>query len=406
MRHDEGAAGARGRLRPYLAVALLLPLLASTLGIDGGAVFQIVAVEELGLSAGAVGIAFGLGVLSVPVQLAAARMPLWRARSNLRGFLAFGTAATLLLAVIVATTSVTSTLAPAALALTVVAEIALSVLYATAWQPLLAYGLTARDRQRVSSRGRATGATVLAVALVAFGLLPTAGRVVFIVLVAGCSLAMVLAVGRFAAPPRPVRPRGPRAAEGLELRLPTGVVPILLALGAAGFAGWPLFLIYSRQVLWPAANLGLVGAVQLAGSLGAAFAWTATTGSRLLRRARLAAGGVVVTSAALLLVRAPVDEPAEAAAVLLFLLVAAASWSTLLLALLELAHGRVTDDTSVRTLTIFDVVGSTSFQAGLLAAGFLVEASDHARRVDAYRLSLVLASLVLLALVLRIRTRS
>jgi hypothetical protein len=402
---DQEVAGARRPLRPYLTVVLLMPLLASTLGVDGGAVFQIIAVEELGLSARAVGIAFGLGVLSVPVQLYAARMPLTRAAGNLRAFTAFGASAALVLAVIVAAAPDPGAVAYVALALTVAAEVAVSVLYATSWQPLLSYGLAASDRQRVSSRGRAAGGALLAAALVAFGLLSTSGRVVFIGVVAGGAVVMLLAVGRFAAPPRPDagRPSGP---EQQGPNLPAGILPVYLALGLAGIATWPLFLIYTREVLWPAANLGLVGAMQLAGSLGAAFAWTPSTGAGVIRRARVAAAVLAVSSAATLAVDAPVERPVEAVPVLVLLVVAAAATSIVLLALMELAHGTVTEQTSVRTMTYFDVVASTSFQMGLVCAGFLVEASrDTQRLLDPYRLYLVLTSIVLLGSVLRIRPR-
>lgn len=70
-----------------LPVALLKPVLCSTVGIDGGAIFQIIAIQNLGISAAALGISFGFGVVSVPFQLAAARMLLRRARPNLQWFL-------------------------------------------------------------------------------------------------------------------------------------------------------------------------------------------------------------------------------------------------------------------------------------------------------------------------------
>lgn len=396
--------GAGPSLRPYLSLVLAMPLVGSTLGIDGGAVFQIVAAEELGLSARAVGIAFGLGVLSVPLQLHAARMPLWRARDNLRIFLGFGAGGCLLLAAIVATATDGSLLAVTALGLTVCAEIALSVLYATSWQPLLSYGLPAPDRQQVNSRGRAAGGAVLAAALIPFGLLPTGGRVVFIGLVAGCAVLVLIAVRQIAVPERRL-PNVTEAGPSQQPRpqLPGGVLPIYLALGLAGFATWPLFLIYCREVLWPAANLGLLGALQLAGSLGAAFTWRPSTSAIVVRRSHVAAVALALSSTSMLLVDAPVDTLVDAGVVLLLLGTAAVSGTIVLLALMELAHDKVSEETSVRTLTFYDVIASTSFQVGLVASGFLIDASVGASRLDPYRMLLTVAAVGLLCLVLRLR---
>jgi hypothetical protein len=61
----------------FIAVALTMPALKSAVGIDGGAIFQILAAEDLGLDPRAIGIAFAMGVVSVPIQLLAARLPLW-----------------------------------------------------------------------------------------------------------------------------------------------------------------------------------------------------------------------------------------------------------------------------------------------------------------------------------------
>jgi hypothetical protein len=73
--------------RPFVAVAVAMPALKSATGIDGGAIFQILAAEDLGLDSRAIGIAFAMGVLSLPVQLIAARLPLSRARQHLQSSL-------------------------------------------------------------------------------------------------------------------------------------------------------------------------------------------------------------------------------------------------------------------------------------------------------------------------------
>src|SRR5215213_2800753 len=88
--------------RQFLPIILLMPTLKSAIGIDGGAVFQLLAIEDLRLSPTQIGVAFGLGVLSLPVQVWAARIPLSRARRNLRIFLILSAAQAWLLAALVA----------------------------------------------------------------------------------------------------------------------------------------------------------------------------------------------------------------------------------------------------------------------------------------------------------------
>ena len=155
----------RGRLWRFYAVVLSMPTLGSALGIDGGAIFQIVAVENLGLDPTTIGVAFALGMLSVPVQILAARLPLWRARRNLQLFLVVAALECAVLALLVGLGVVGGGFALIALGVTVMAEISLSVLYAPSWQPLLNYGLTSRERQSVNSRGRAAGGLIVAGAI-------------------------------------------------------------------------------------------------------------------------------------------------------------------------------------------------------------------------------------------------
>lgn len=66
----------RGWWRRFLVLSLTVPSTASALGVDGGVIFQILAVEDPELSPAAIGTALGLGVVSIPLQLWAARMPL------------------------------------------------------------------------------------------------------------------------------------------------------------------------------------------------------------------------------------------------------------------------------------------------------------------------------------------
>jgi hypothetical protein len=141
---------------------------------------------------------------------------------------------------------------------------------------------------------------------------------------------------------------------------------IFIVFALVGFGAWPLFLVYVHEVFWPSANLGVVGALQLAGSLVAALAWR-PTGAGVMRRARLAAAALVAAGAALAVIRVPVEHRAAELATLAITLVAAAALTTVRLALLEVAHRSVDERSSVRAFTLLDVVASTSLQIGLLA---------------------------------------
>jgi len=115
----------------------------------------------------AIGIAFGLGVVSLPVQLYASRIPIERARRNVQIFLAIAALQAWLLAFLVGT-GATGGFAVVALGVTITAEIAVSVLYATAWQPLLASGVDTHGRQQLNSTWPAIARGVLAGGLVLF----------------------------------------------------------------------------------------------------------------------------------------------------------------------------------------------------------------------------------------------
>jgi hypothetical protein len=392
------------RRSPYVALAVATPTITSALGIDGGAIFQISAVEDLGLGSRAIGTAFGLGVLSVPLQLWAARTPLWRARRNLRLFFAFAAGGCWLMAVLLALVDRRTAPAVIALGLTVIAEIALSVLYATSWQPLLAHGLPSDIRQRVNARGRAAGGLLLAAALVGFGATKGVGRVLFLFTAGAIAAGLSIAARSLTVPDRPSAEPGMTKGAESRASLPQEMRAIYFALGAAAFATWPLFLVYVRQVLWPSANLGLVGALQLGGSLAAALAWRSSAGD-VMRRAVWAAGGLTAGAAVLAAIGAPVDGPLEVSALILAVGLAAGSTTTLLLALLESAHRIVDDRSSVKALTIYDVVASTAFQTALFVGGFVVAAAVHHAdwRVDPYRIFLLLSAANVLFAVHRLK---
>jgi hypothetical protein len=371
------------------------PTLSSALGIDGGAIFQIVAVESLGLGPRAIGIAFGMGTLSIPVQLAAARRPLWRARRNLQIYLTLAAVQCGVLAALVALDVAGETIAMVALGVTVLAEINVSVMYAPAWQPLLQFALTAEDRQRLNSRGRAAGGLVVAATLILFGAASDGLRSILLASIGAVALALAAAVRRLPAPARPVERNIDQASRAPRRPLPPVMTSIYLTLGLTCLAAtWPLFLVYAREVLWPTANLGVLGTIQLGGSLAAALTWRTTRADPTPRAVR---ASVVLLTATLALaaVRVPVTSRAEQVATVLAFAAAAAATGTIMMALLERAHHEIDNDTSVRAFTILDVVASSSLQAGLLVGGFLVSASTS--RVgwvlDPYRIYVVVGAI-------------
>lgn len=385
--------------RRFFLTALFVPTLTTAVGIDGGAVFQIAASESLGLDSRAVGIAFGLGVLSIPMQLWAARMPLWRARRNLQVFLGITSVLCAALAVLLAMARPGDRLAVGALVVTVVAEINLSVLYATSWQPLVSFALTPQDRQRLNSRGNAAAGLLKALAALVFGALVLSGRIAFYAVAAAAAVALAFTLRRLPVPDRPA------ARATTSARVPASMKPLYVAVGIVAAGAWPLFVTYVDDVLWPTVNLGLIAAVQVTGSLLAAALWRATTAD-VTARARLAAGISAAATVAVAALRVPVDTAAEEAVVFVSLATAAAATTVVMISLMELAHRAIDAQTSVRSMTIYDVVASSSMQAGLLVAGFLVaasEASEGATGPDAYRVYLVAMAAVTLVVLSRLR---
>jgi hypothetical protein len=382
----------------FIAVALTMPALKSAVGIDGGAIFQILAAEDLGLDPRAIGIAFAMGVVSVPIQLLAARLPLWRARRRLQIFLALAAIQCWVLALLVAFNVAGEQVALVALGVTVVAEIGVSVLYAPAWQPLLRHALTSAHRQTVNSRARAAGGLLVAATVILFGAAGAALRTLILVLVGAIAGLLATAASRLPAPARPDR----REVDAPSIRqrsapLPAQLRSIYIALCLTGLAAtWPLFLVYAHEVLWPTANLGLLGALQLAGALLAAATWR-TTEANLASRASRACGLLLTAVAALAAVRAPVTTGLEEIATVVALVAGAASAATIALSLLEDVHRQVDDETSVKALTILDVIESTSLQVGLLIGGFLVSASAGRAEwlLDPYRLYLLTATILM-----------
>ena len=162
-----------------------------------------------------------------------------------------------------------------------------------------------------------------------------------------------------------------------------------------------MFLVYTTEVLWPAANIGAIGALQIGGSLVAALALRPASGD-LGGRARASGVVLLASSIALCVVQSPVTGNAAAALVIAATVVSAAALSALQLSMLELMHRTVhrTTAVGVRVFTVLDVVESTCLQLGLLAGGVLTTLSSRGARVDVYRAGLVFSALVTLALVI------
>ncbi len=350
-----------------------MPLLGASLGIDGGPIFQILAVEDLGLSPAAIGIAFGLGVVSLPIQLFASRMPLHRARRNTQLFLMFAAAQAWGLAVLVGL-GITGGFASMALAITVTAEIALSVLFATAWQPLLSQSVDTTQRQRLNATWPAVARGLLAALLVLFAALGGSGRAVFLGLVG--VIAVVCAVGLQRVPDAPAAPQAKTADAKPGVRVPLSKTTrsIMIVFAAANIGALPLWLVYLDTVLWPEANLGLVAAVQTAASMIALLAWRPTEGD-LTGRALVAAIILLGAAVSIPLVGDSVDTWGSQTGVFAATAVIGSAGTTLKVAMLETAHRTVNAANTVRAFTMLDVVASTSLQAGLLASGLLIAAS-------------------------------
>jgi len=382
---------------------MLTPLLWAVLGIDGGPIFQILAVENLGLSAAALGIAFGCGVVSLPFQVLAARMPLQRARRNVQWFLVIAAIQAWLLATLVAI-GATGTLAVVALVVTVTAEIAGSVLFATAWQPLLSAQVSSVDRQRINALWTGVGRGVLAGALVLFTALGATFRVAFLVvvgvlaLVGAAGLTWIEVPGQSVDTPADQPERTGKQPPGQSLR------HIFVVLGVINGGALPLWLVYLDRVLWPTANLGIIAACQTLTSMVVLLAWRPTTrdvGQRAWHAVVVTVGAAVLIA----VLRSPVNDSFSQAAIIAGTVLISGSTMLATIALLELAHRTVTMYDAVRAFTLLDVVASTTLQVGLLVGGVLVTASASTTHwlLDPYRLYVLLCAVGAVAAMQRLR---
>ena len=393
---DAASSTSTPSLRNFLPVMFAVPMLGVSLGVDGGPIFQILAIENLGISAAALGTAFGLGILSLPLQIWAARLPVWVARRNLQRFLVAVAVQALVVAGLVGA-GATGTAASLALGITVLAEISASVLFATSWQPLLAASLGTVDRQRLASTGSAVSRLAVAGAVVLFAALGEVGRAIFLVVVAAAGLGAAWSIRSIPEPRRADADDDESGDVVPEARLSPVTRRILTVLGVANFVALPLWLVYLAEVLWPDANLGLVGGVQMFAGVVALLAWRSTDGD-VLGRALVA----IAASAAVAIVVAVVPAASEAGWVGPTLVgataVFGASTAVTRMALLELAHRHVRIENSVRAFTLLDVVASTSLQAGLFVSGLLITvAARDDLPVDPYRAALVVGGVAAVA---------
>ena len=404
--NDSGSDAASPRLLPrLLALGAIAPVTALAVGVDGGAVFQILAIEELELDPRSVGIALGLGTLSIPLQLWAVRIPLERARRNLRLHMVTLGVMSLITAALVWSAAPGSLVAALALVIAVLAEISVSVLYATSWQPLISYSLSTAERQTMLGLGRAaTGATLL-VSVLVFGQLGSGGRTAFLAVLG--ALSFLLAWSLHVLPhPRTDRdeepePEGQTAGGGSPW---AGFGRLFVALMTSAFAGWPLLLTWVALVLWPTVNLGVLGAALSIGSIVSSALWR-DPGERIFVVLRMAAVATAACSVGIALVPRPIESFGPSGALVMTLIVAgSASRSIVNIGLMELAHRRVDSRNSVRVMTMFDVIGSTSFQLGFFVAGFLIAASQtDGAAMDPYQWWLVATGVLFAVAVARLR---
>ena len=385
------APAQREPLRRFLPVTLLTPVLGAALGVDGGALFQILAVENLQLSPAAIGTAFGLGLLSLPVQLWAARLPLHRARRNVQLFLWIMAAQGLILAGLLAT-GATGVWASTALVVTVTAEIAVSVLFATAWQPLLSARARSADRQRLNTFWPAVARGVLAGTLVVFSASNTAGRALILVVLAAAAATAAVLLRRVAEAPAASPAAAVEDAPVSSSNIPIPMKWVLASFALLNVGALPLWLVYLDEVAWPAANLGLIAAIQTLASVAALLAWRTTEGP-LHRRANVGVLLVLLGSLTLLTISGTVDTGAERAAAFVLTATMAGGATYTRVALLETAHRTVDTDSSVRSFTYLDVVASSALQLGLFAGGMLVTASSVTNGPDPF-VSFVIATTI------------
>lgn len=383
----------------YFALVVLLPLLGAPLAINGSAVFQIIAIEDLGLTSRQVGLAVGLGAISIPFQIWATRIPLQAAHRNLRLFVLTMSVMSLIMAFLITEPGSTTFIVTCVIAIAVLAELAVSVLFATSFQPLLSTTVDSRFRQRLNAQGRAAGGLLAIGLVIVVGWTSTSGRVGILIGLAVMGAMLTPTISRLR---RPAKDREHASTAQVRSEDDADLKWIFAAVGISVIPAWPFFVTYAADAFWPSANLGLVGAALVVGSLGAAALWRPTADG-LLVRARRGAVALLCCAVALVPLNAPLTGAASGAVAFGILIAATAAGTVVRMSLLEMAHARSNASTSVAVLTRLDVIGSTCMQLGFLAGGFLIELSvDSTWIADPFQLSLIGGGALLVAAITQI----
>ena len=409
--------------RSLLAFRIVGFLTALSIGVDGHPIFQILAVESLGLGPRAIGIALGLGTLSIPVQIWAARIPLARARHNLRLFMIGVGVMALLTAALIVWAEPGSWVAGLALVVATVAEIVVSVLAAPSFQPMISYGLTPAQRPFMLGPAQAMTGIVILVTTALVGALDDNGRAIFLLVMAALSFTVGWML-RVLPPPPDSRSDLIEALDGErasgsgrqddpdpgpdeEDRAP--FLELYLTMPAVAVGSWPLLVTYAALVLWPDGNLGLLGAALAGGSVIASLLWR-DPGSRLITVIRASAVLSALCTVALVTLEAPINAGAGALMLLALAIAGSAARSVTMTGIMELIHRRIDTTNSVRVMTMIDVIGSTTAQLNLFVAGFLIASSGTGGSVmvglDVHQVWIVVMAVVLLVAVARLRYRS
>jgi len=398
---DQPSALTARQRRGYLSVVAMLPLLGGSLGVNGGPVFQILAIENLGLDASQVGLAVGLGAISIPFQVLAARIPLGAAHRNLRLFILSMAAMCLVMAWLLTAPVSAAAVIAAVIVIAVLAELSVSVLFATSFQPLLSTTVDSGFRQRLNGQGRAVGG-ILAIVLVGLvSLVDTTGRIVILVVLAALGAVLARMVSSLRRPPDGMAP-GLGSVTALDEGVGGDMGWLYAALGISVVPAWPFVVTYAADVYWPTANLGVVGAALAIGGLGASALWRPTDHG-LQTRARIGALASLLCAVALVPLDPANQGPLSGVAVLAVIAAAMGAGTVVRLALLEQVHRRSTSGSTVAVLTRFDVIASTSMQLGFLAGGYLIDLSAMSTwPADPFQLSLLIGGVLLVVAVGRV----
>ncbi len=421
-RSDTGAPiGSEPVKRALLSLRIVGYLTALSIGVDGHPIFQILAVESLGLGPRAIGVALGLGTLSIPVQIWAARIPLARARHNVRLFLVGVGAMALMTAGLIVGAEPGSWVAGLALVIAIVAEIAVSVLMAPAFQPLISYSLTPAQRPFMLGPAQALTGIVVLLTTALVGALDDRGRAMFLVVLAVAAFVVAGMLRVLPAPPashrRPHVDTVDGDAESVDQAVGSGsgqnddrrtIRRLYHMMPALAVGSWPLLVTYAALTLWPDGNLGLLGAALAGGSVVASFLWR-DPGSHLIPLIRAATVVAALCTIGLVLLDAPIESGPGTATLLALAAVGSASRAVTVTGVMELIHRRIDTTNSVRVMTMVDVIGSTSGQLNLFVAGFLIAAAGSGPTplagLDVYEIWILVMSAVLMTAAARLRPR-